>query len=81
MEVSVAVRLTACPYDFSPKLQNGFLLNLKLGIYRPTESCVVPLFLWFFSPTQLGPLERANLPPRPEDGNRSSLRNVVFSSV
>jgi hypothetical protein len=44
------------------------------------------------TPTQLGPLERANLnhwsvsrcllpPPLPEDGNRSSFRNIVFSSL
>jgi hypothetical protein len=64
------------------------------------------------TPTQLGPLERANLnhwtffiisivwysrehdvsgtgsvsalsshPPSPEDGNRSSFRNVVFSTI
>jgi hypothetical protein len=42
------------------------------------------------APTLLGPLERANLnhwtqesrclPPSPEDGNRSSFRNVVFLS-
>jgi hypothetical protein len=40
------------------------------------------------TPILLGPLERANLnhwtsdvsSPSPEDGNRSSLRNVVFSS-
>jgi hypothetical protein len=41
------------------------------------------------TPTQLGPLERANLNhwtrasvplPSHEDGNRSSFRNVVFSS-
>jgi hypothetical protein len=47
------------------------------------------------TPTLLGPLERANhnhctlskgpnlvgvLPPSPEDGNRSSFRNVAFSS-
>jgi hypothetical protein len=37
------------------------------------------------TPTQLGPLERANLshssPPSPEDGNRSSFRNVVFFGI
>jgi hypothetical protein len=34
------------------------------------------------TPTQLGPLERANLNHwKPEDGNRSSFRNVVFSSL
>jgi hypothetical protein len=39
------------------------------------------------TPTQLGPLDRANLnhwvgvfPLTPENGNRSSFQNVVFSS-
>jgi hypothetical protein len=34
------------------------------------------------TPTQMGPLERASTPsPSPEDGNRSSFRNVMFFGI
>jgi hypothetical protein len=67
---------------------SGFLENTAFGnwiCFRPQVKVGKK------TPTQLGPLERANLnhwtevlsssPVSPEDGNRCSFRNVVFSRI
>jgi hypothetical protein len=77
-----------------------FLLFPSSGILENTTFRKLDLFQFSGegggkTPTQLGPLEKANLklflrgpteyvsspPPSPEDGNRSSFRNVVFSRI
>jgi hypothetical protein len=47
--------------------------------HKVSETGSVSIFRWMGQdkPTQLGPLERARSPHPPEDGDRSSLRNVV----
>jgi hypothetical protein len=63
---------------------SGILENRKHDV---SETRSVFVLKWGGkTPTQLGPIERANLhhwvgvsPPSLEDGNRSSFRNVVFS--
>jgi hypothetical protein len=64
---------------------------LETRKHNVSETGSVSILRWEEkTPTQLGPLERPNLnhwtqwvgvfPPSSEDGNRSIIRNVVFSS-
>jgi hypothetical protein len=66
--------------------------NFNHCTWRETPTLLGPLeranlnhCTWRETPTLLGPLERVNLNHRtlssPEDGNRSSFRNAVFSCI
>jgi hypothetical protein len=84
-EVFYESQCADCPQEYAGQTERTFKTRItgfsdfahrprKLGLFPPTDEGRK-------TPTLLGPLEGANVDhclPSPEDGNRSSFRNVFF---